>query len=63
MRTNIDIDDNLLKEAIRLTGRKSKKDLVNHALEELVRLNKRKKMLSLFGKVTWEGNLSEMRKA
>ena len=61
MRTNIDIDDKLLKEAMKISKVKSKKDLVNHALEELIRLNKRKKMLSLFGKVKWEGNLDEMR--
>lgn len=63
MRTNIDIDDKLMKEAMKLSKAKSKKELVNHALEELIRLNKRKKMLTLFGKVKWEGNLDEMRKA
>jgi Arc/MetJ family transcription regulator len=63
MRTNIDIDDKLMKEAMKISKLKSKKELVNHALEELIRLNKRKKMLSLFGKVKWEGNLDEMRKA
>jgi Arc/MetJ family transcription regulator len=62
MRTNIDIDDKLMKEAMKISKVKSKKELVNHALEELIRLNKRKKMLSLFGKVKWEGNLDEMRK-
>jgi len=40
---------------------KRKKELVNHALEELICLNRRKKMLSLFGKVIWEENLQEMR--
>ena len=63
MRTNIDIDDKLMEEAMKISKLKSKKELVNHALEELIRLNKRKKMLSLFGKVKWEGNLDEMRKA
>ncbi|HEY9340278.1 MAG TPA: type II toxin-antitoxin system VapB family antitoxin [Hanamia sp.] len=62
MRTNIDIDDKLMEEAMKISKLKSKKELVNHALEELIRLNKRKKMLSLFGKVKWEGNLDEMRK-
>ena len=61
MRTNIDIDDKLMEEAMKISKLKSKKELVNHALEELIRLNKRKKMLSLFGKVRWEGNLDEMR--
>ena len=61
MRTNIDIDDKLMEEAMKISKLKSKKELVNHALEELIRLNKRKKMLSLFGKVKWEGNLDEMK--
>ncbi|MEO6813506.1 MAG: type II toxin-antitoxin system VapB family antitoxin [Ginsengibacter sp.] len=61
MRTNIDIDDKLLEDAIKWTGFKSKKETVNHALEELIKLEKRKKLLSLRGKVKWEGNLVEMR--
>lgn len=61
MRTNIEIDDKLLNDAIKWTGLKSKKATVNHALEELVKLEKRKKLLSLRGKVKWEGNLDEMR--
>ena len=61
MRTNIDIDDKLMREAMKISKVKSKKELVNHALEELIRLDKRKKMLSLFGRVKWEGNLNEMR--
>ena len=61
MRTNIDIDDKLMEEVMKISKVKSKKELVNHALEELIRLHKREKMLSLFGKVKWEGNLDEMR--
>ena len=45
MRTNIDIDDKLLEDAIKWTGFKSKKETVNHALEELIKLEKRKKLL------------------
>jgi Arc/MetJ family transcription regulator len=61
MRTNIDIDDSLLEEAIKLTGSKSKKEMVNRALEELIKTEKIKKLRSLRGKVKWEGNLDEMR--
>ncbi len=61
MRTNIDIDDDLLKEAINLTGSKSKKEMVNRALEEIIKVEKIKKLRSLRGKVKWEGNLDEMR--
>jgi hypothetical protein len=38
-----------------------KKDLINHALSELIKLNKRQNLKSLQGKVQWEGNLNEMR--
>lgn len=61
MRTNIDIDDKLLDEAIKLTGSKSKKEMVNYALEEVIKLEKIKQLRALRGKVKWEGNLDEMR--
>ena len=61
MRTNIVLDDDLVKEGLKLTKLKTKKDLVNLALEELVARRRRKKILKLEGKVKWEGNLDEMR--
>ena len=60
-RTNIDLDDKIIKEAIKLTHLKTKKDVVNYAMEELVKRLRRKKMLELEGRVKWEGNLDEMR--
>jgi Arc/MetJ family transcription regulator len=60
-RTNIELNDKVLKEALKLTKMKTKKDLVNYALEELVKKLHRKKILELEGKVKWEGNLNEMR--
>ncbi len=60
-RTNIDLNDKILKDALRLTRIKTKKDVVNYALEELVKKLRRKKILELEGKVKWEGNLNEMR--
>lgn len=62
-RTNIELDDRILKEAIKLTHLHTKKDVVNYALEELVKKMRRKKILELEGKVKWEGNLSEMRES
>ncbi|MBX9724471.1 MAG: type II toxin-antitoxin system VapB family antitoxin, partial [Candidatus Obscuribacterales bacterium] len=48
----------------KLTQMKTKKDLVNFALKELVTKLKRKKMLSeVYGKVQWEGDLSETRQS
>ncbi len=62
LRTNIELDEKLVKEAMKLTHKKTKKDLVNYALKELVAKIKRKKILELEGKVAWEGSLSEIRK-
>jgi len=62
MRTNIVLDDELVKEGLRLTKVKTKKELVNLALRELVQRRKRKRLLEMEGKVEWEGDLEEMRK-
>lgn len=61
-RTNIELDEKLVKEAMGLFGKKTKKELVNFALDELIRREKTKGILSLEGKVKWEGDLREMRK-
>jgi len=63
LRTNIELDEKIVAEALRLTRKKTKKEVVNFALEELVRKIKRKKILALEGKVKWAGNLDEMRKS
>jgi Arc/MetJ family transcription regulator len=60
-RTNVELNDKILKDALKLTRIKTKKDVVNYALEELVKKMRRKKMLELEGKVKWEGSLNEMR--
>jgi len=62
-RTNIDLNEKLINEAMKLTNKKTKKDLVNYAVEELVRKLKRKKILELEGNVDWIGNLEETRKS
>ena len=61
MKTNVEVEAELLNEAMRLQKDKTKKQLVNDALDAYVRHLKRKSMLDLFGKVKWEGNLDEMR--
>lgn len=63
LRTNIELNEKLVKEGLRLTRLKTKKELVNFALEELVRKLKRKKLLELAGKVEWVGDLEEWRKS
>jgi Arc/MetJ family transcription regulator len=61
MRTNIEIDDELMTEALRLTGLKTKRSVVEAGLRILIRLKKQEDILHLAGKVQWEGNLDESR--
>ncbi len=62
MRTNIDIDDNLMDKALKYSDHKTKKDILNTALEMYVNYQLRLKMMSLQGKVKWTGNLDKMRR-
>lgn len=61
-RTNIDLDDDLVREGMRRFKCKSKRELVDLALKELLRDAKRKEILQLRGQVRWEGNLDELRR-
>jgi Arc/MetJ family transcription regulator len=51
MRTNIDLDESLVQEALALTQVKTKKELIHLALQELIRTRKKKNLLDLAGKV------------
>ena len=51
MRTNIVLDDDLVAEAFSVSGARSKKQLVDEALRELVRVRRRKSLLDLKGRV------------
>jgi len=62
MRTNIVLDDELVEEARRLTGIRTKKELVNTALRDLVVRKKHKEILKLEGRIAWEGDLEELRR-
>jgi Arc/MetJ family transcription regulator len=61
MRTNMDLDDTLVKEAMRISGMSTKKAVLNMALKEYIRKNNLKKILKYKGSNVWEGNLEEMR--
>jgi Arc/MetJ family transcription regulator len=61
MRTNIDIDDELLEQALRLTGLKTKRAVVEQGLRALIRLGRQRKVLDLAGKVHWDGNIDDAR--
>ena len=51
MATNLAIDDNLLQEALLISGFKTKKDTVNYALKEFINRRKQLEILALFGKL------------
>ncbi len=61
MRTNIEIDDYWLNEAMKFTDVKVKKDIVNQALEELVKNRRKENFKKLQGMKIWEGDLEKMR--
>ena len=62
-RTNVELDEKLVKEGMRLFKKRTKKELIHFALSELIRREKAKGILELEGKVRWDGDLREMRKA
>lgn len=64
MRTNIDINDELLEEAFSVSKARSKKDLIHNALREYIRLRKRKNLTELAGTIEFnEGyNHKKLRK-
>lgn len=61
-RTNIELDEKLLAEGMKLFKMRTKKELVNFALRELIRKEKIKGILELEGKIEWEANLKKMRR-
>ena len=61
MRTNVVIDEKIMKKAQNYTGLKTKKEVINYALQELIKRKERKEILKLAGKLHWEGDLDEMR--
>ena len=61
MRTNIDIDNKLMNEAIKVSGLKTKKETVELGLKTLVRLKKQKNIRRFRGQLEWTGNLDDMR--
>jgi Arc/MetJ family transcription regulator len=62
MRTNIDIDDELLKEAMAATRQSTKRATVEEALRRVVKLYRQKRAGADLAGIGWEGDLEEMRK-
>jgi Arc/MetJ family transcription regulator len=63
MRTNIVLDDKLIERAQRLTGIKTKREVVHEALRLLILLNEQAELRSLRGKLPWDGDLNSQRQS
>jgi len=62
MRTNIEIDDKLMKQAMKASGATTKRETVEKALELLVRIDGQKAIRRLRGKIAWEGDIDAWRR-
>ncbi len=61
MRTNIEIDDTLMAEALKASGARTKREAVELGLKTLLQLQRQADARRLRGKVKWEGDLNAMR--
>lgn len=61
MRTNIHIDDNLISDAQRLSGAKTKREAVEQGLKLLVQMHEQQSIRQLRGKLQWDGDLDQIR--
>jgi Arc/MetJ family transcription regulator len=62
MRTNIEIDDKLMAEAMKAMGSRTKRQTVEEALRRLIQTQKQREALNLRGKINWDGDLNLMRR-
>ncbi|HEU0066936.1 MAG TPA: type II toxin-antitoxin system VapB family antitoxin [Sphingomonas sp.] len=60
MRTNIEIDEGLVQSVMRVTGARSKREAVDAALRQTLRLRRQEALLQLWG-IGWDGDLDDMR--
>jgi Arc/MetJ family transcription regulator len=61
MRTNIVLDDDLMADAMRATGAKTKREVVDLALRTLLRMRRQQEIRDYRGKLPWTGDLEAMR--
>jgi Arc/MetJ family transcription regulator len=61
MRTNIVIDEQLMSEALRLTGARTKRRVVEDSLRLMIRLKREERIRAARGKLKWHGDLKAMR--
>lgn len=61
MRTNIVIDDKVIRDVLRASGLKTKREAVEEGLRMLLRVKRQGHIRKLRGKLPWQGDLNEMR--
>ena len=61
MRTNIEIDDELMRKAMAASGQRTKKAAIEDALKLLVQFKAQTKLRDLRGKIHWEGDADKLR--
>lgn len=61
MRTNIVIDDKLMTDALKASGLRTKKEVVEQGLKLIVRRSQQQEIRKLRGRIKWEGDLDDMR--
>lgn len=62
VRTNIEIDDTLMADAMAVSGLSTKRAVVEEGLRLLITLKRQAEVSELFGTVRWEGDLEESRR-
>lgn len=62
MRTNVVIDDRLMSEAMKTSGLRTKRAVIEEALRRFVQFQRQAEIHKLRGKITWEGDLDAMRR-
>ena len=62
MRTNIEISDKKIAEVMKILGTTTKKETVDSAFDEIIRMNNQRGMLEMRGKIGWEGDLDAWRR-
>jgi Arc/MetJ family transcription regulator len=62
MRTNIVIDDALMRQAMKVAGTRTKRETVERGLQLLIRLSRQKRIRAARGKLRWRGDLDAMRR-
>jgi Arc/MetJ family transcription regulator len=63
MRTNIDLDEKLMRRAAKLTSLKTKREIVHRGVELLVRLKEQERIRRYRGKLRWRGDLDASRRS